>query len=110
MRLVQPQMLWLLLAIPVVVLGTVVAFTRRRRLLERLGGRVLFERMAATASLPRKIWRAVLTTLALALLVLAVARPQVGGRAKLEKQRGLDLVVALDFSKSMLARDIYPSR
>src|SRR5204863_6315669 len=37
-------------------------------------------------------------------------RPQAGGRAKLERQRGLDLVVALDFSKSMLARDIYPSR
>jgi Ca-activated chloride channel family protein len=45
-----------------------------------------------------------------ALLALALARPQAGGRARLEKQRGLDIVVALDFSKSMLARDIYPSR
>src|SRR5205814_10156927 len=44
------------------------------------------------------------------LLALALARPQAGGRAKLEKQRGLDLVVALDFSNSMLARDVYPSR
>ena len=48
--------------------------------------------------------------LAVALLALALARPQAGGRARLEKQRGLDLVVALDFSKSMLAKDIYPSR
>jgi Ca-activated chloride channel family protein len=110
MRFAQPHMLWLLLVLPVVVLGTVVAFTRRRRLLERLGGNVLRERMAASVSLPRKVMRAVLLIGALALLLLAVGRPQAGGRAKLERQRGLDLVVALDFSKSMLARDMYPSR
>jgi Ca-activated chloride channel family protein len=103
-------MLWLLLVLPIVVLGTVMAFTRRRRLLERLGGSVLRERMAASVSVPRKVMRAVLFTLALGLLLLAVARPQAGGRAKLERQQGLDLVVALDFSKSMLARDMYPSR
>jgi Ca-activated chloride channel family protein len=110
MRFAQPHLLWILLVLPLVVLGTVVAFTRRRRLLERLGGRVLTERMAASVSLPRKVLRAMLLIFALALLLLAVGRPQAGGRAKLEKQRGLDLVVALDFSKSMLARDMYPSR
>jgi Ca-activated chloride channel family protein len=103
-------MLWLLVAVPLLLLATVVAFTRRRRLLERLGGKVLVERMAASVSVPRKILRAALGLAALALLALALARPQAGGRAKLERQRGLDLVVALDFSKSMLARDIYPSR
>jgi Ca-activated chloride channel family protein len=109
-RLAHPQLLWLLLAVPAVVLAYVVAFTRRRLLLERLGGTVLQGRMAASVSVPRKVFRASLVTLALALIVLALARPQAGGRAKLERQRGLDLVVALDFSKSMLARDIYPSR
>ncbi|HEY0707374.1 MAG TPA: VWA domain-containing protein [Polyangia bacterium] len=110
MRFAQPHLLWLLLLLPIVVLGTVVAFTRRRRLLERLGGSVLRDRMAASVSVPRKVMRAVLFTLALGLLLLALARPQAGGRAKLEKQQGLDLVVVLDFSKSMLARDMYPSR
>jgi Ca-activated chloride channel family protein len=109
-RLAHPQLLWLLLTVPAVVLAYVVAFTRRRRLLERLGGTVLQVRMAASVSVPRKVVRASLVTLALVLLTLALARPQAGGRAKLERQRGLDLVVALDFSKSMLARDIYPSR
>ena len=110
MRFAQPFLLWLLLLVPLVVLALVVSFTRRRRLLERLGGRVLVERMAASVSVPRKVLRAGLVVLALALLLLALARPQAGGRAKLERQRGLDLVVALDFSKSMLARDMYPSR
>jgi Ca-activated chloride channel homolog len=43
-------------------------------------------------------------------VAVALARPQAGGRAKLTRQRGMDLVVALDFSKSMLAKDVYPSR
>jgi Ca-activated chloride channel homolog len=96
MRIANPHVLWLLLLVPAVVLAYVLAFSRRRRLLEALGSPVLISRMAASASV--------------ALLALALARPQAGGRARLEKQRGLDIVVALDFSKSMLARDIYPSR
>jgi Ca-activated chloride channel homolog len=110
MRFAQPFLLWSLLLVPLVVLALAVSFTRRRRLLERLGGRLLVERMAASVSVPRKVLRAGLVVLALALLLLAAARPQVGGRAKLERQRGLDMVVALDFSRSMLARDMYPSR
>jgi Ca-activated chloride channel family protein len=110
MRLANPYVLWLLLAVPAVVLAYVVAFTHRRRLLRRLGGTVLAQRMAASVSLPRKIVKAALGTVALALVIVALARPQAGGRARLERQRGLDLVVALDFSKSMLARDVYPSR
>ena len=57
-------------------------------------------------SVPRKVLRAIYVTTAVALLAIALARPQAGGRAKLEKQRGLDVVVALDFSKSMMARDV----
>ncbi len=110
MRLAHPHLLWLLLAVPAVVLGYVVAFSRRRRLLAALGSHVLVQRMAASVSMPRKMMRAIYVTAAVALLAFALARPQAGGRAKLEKQRGLDIVVALDFSKSMLARDVYPSR
>src|SRR6185312_4462566 len=58
----------------------------------------------------RKWARAVLVVVAIGLAALALARPQAGGRARVAKQRGLDLVVALDFSRSMLARDVYPSR
>jgi Ca-activated chloride channel family protein len=44
------------------------------------------------------------------LTALALGRPQFPGKSRPAKQRGLDLVVALDFSRSMLATDIYPSR
>lgn len=110
MRIANPHLLWLLLAVPAVVLAFVVAFNRRRRLLARLGTDALVRRMSESVSVPRKVVRAIYLVTAVALMALALARPQAGGRAKLERQRGLDLVVALDFSKSMLAKDIYPSR
>jgi Ca-activated chloride channel homolog len=109
-RFANPHELWLLLVVPAAVLVYVLAFGRRRRLLARLGDAPLVAKMAAEVSVGRKRMRAVLVVLALALMAAALARPQAGGRARLTKQPGLDMVVALDFSRSMLAKDVYPSR
>jgi Ca-activated chloride channel family protein len=110
MRLAHPQFLWLLLVVPAAILAYVLAFARRRRALAALGDHPLVARMAESVSPRRKVIRAALFTTALLLVTFTLARPQAGGRARLSRQRGLDLVVALDFSKSMLARDVYPSR
>jgi len=110
MRFANPHSLFLLLAVPVAVIAYGLAFASRRRRLARLGDELLVAKMAATVSVPRKVIRAALVVLTLALLSVALARPQAGGRARVSKQRGLDLVVALDFSRSMLAKDVYPSR
>jgi len=110
MRFGHPHALWLLLAVPAVALAFVWGFEVRRRRLARLGDAALIARMTASVSVARKWARAVLLVVAIGLAALALARPQAGGRARLAKQRGLDLVVALDFSRSMLAKDVYPSR
>jgi Ca-activated chloride channel family protein len=110
MRIAFPHFLWLLLAVPAAVLAYALYFAQRRRLLGKLGNGPMIERMIASTSVARKVVRAVELVAALALIALALARPQAGGRAKLTKQPGLDLVVALDFSRSMLAKDVYPSR
>jgi len=110
MRLAHPQLLWLLLAVPAAIVAYVWSFSRRRRQLAALGDHPLIARMAASVSPRRKIWRAILFVSALFLIAFTLARPQAGGKARLSRQRGLDLVVALDFSKSMLAKDVYPSR
>jgi len=110
MRLAHPHLLWLLLAVPAAVLAYALYFAQRRRLLSRLGDAPLIARMTASTSVARKVARAAEVVAALALIAVALARPQAGGRAKLTKQPGLDLVVALDFSRSMLAKDVYPSR
>ena len=110
MRFANPHALWLLAVVPAAVLAYAVAFARRRRLLARLGDAPLVAKMAAEVSVARKRVRAALVVVALALLAVALARPQAGGRARLTKEPGLDMVVALDFSRSMLAKDVYPSR
>ena len=110
MRLAVPDLVWLLLLVPLLVLAFALSFTRKRRRLARLGDSALIARMTANVSPTRQVLRSVYVTMAVLLVVVALMRPQAGGRAKLEKQRGLDMVVVLDFSKSMLARDIYPSR
>jgi Ca-activated chloride channel homolog len=102
--------LWLLTIVPILVVAYALDGQRRRRLLERIGHHQMIARMTASFSPARRRWRAVLLVAGVALLVLTLARPQIPGRAKLTESRGLDLVVALDFSKSMLARDIYPTR
>jgi Ca-activated chloride channel homolog len=110
MRFANPQALWLLFVVPAAVIGYGLAFAVRRRRLARLGDEVLVAKMTSNVSMGRKLARAALMVVALALVALALARPQAGARARLAKQRGLDLVVALDFSRSMLAKDVYPSR
>jgi Ca-activated chloride channel family protein len=109
-RFANLHALWLLLAVPVAVLGYGVFFGVRRRRLARLGDEALIARMTAGVSMARKLVRAALMITALGLTAVAMARPQVTGKSRPARQRGLDLVVALDFSRSMLATDIYPSR
>jgi Ca-activated chloride channel family protein len=81
----------------------------RRRLMEKIGHAPQLARMTSSVSPGRQRMKAFLTVIGVALLALAIARPQTEGQ-KVWKQRGIDLVVVMDFSKSMLARDVYPSR
>src|SRR6478735_4382614 len=110
MRFVSPHALWLLLSVPAAVIAYGVYFGVRRRRLARLGDEALVARMTAGVSMARKLLRAALMVAALGLTAVALGRPQFPGKSRPAKQRGLDLVVALDFSRSMLATDIYPSR
>jgi Ca-activated chloride channel family protein len=109
-RFVSPQTLWLLLAVPAAVIAYGVFFGVRRRRLARLGDDALVPRMTAGVSKARNLVRAGVMVAALGLTAVALARPQFPGKSRPAKQRGLDLVVALDFSRSMLATDVYPSR
>ena len=110
MRFAHPQMLWLLLAVPAAVIGYGLAFGVRRRRLARLGDAPLVAKMSAGGVGGAQAAARGADRGRVAALVLALARPQGRDRPGPPKQRGLDLVVALDFSRSMLAKDVYPSR
>jgi Ca-activated chloride channel family protein len=101
---------WSAPAIAVAVLLVFVLGERRRSaLVGRLGELPLVRRMMAAASPMRRRIKAVLFALAAAGLALAAAGPGIHGHVE-RKRRGLDLIVALDVSKSMMAADPAPSR
>lgn len=106
--------LWMFLAAGGVLLlaaaGLVAGYFRRRRLLRRLGTEAALARTIRARAPGLRTVKGVLFLLALAGLLAALLRPQHGGREQLVRQFGLDLVLAVDFSKSMLAEDVVPSR
>src|SRR6185503_8344245 len=81
---------------------------RRRRLTRRLGELPVVSRVIASASPGRRVVKDVLAGAAAMLIAIAAARPQITGTRKVEI-RGLDLVVAVDVSKSMLVDDVGPT-
>lgn len=109
MRWQHPELLWLLSLVPVGAALLVAGWRLRRRALARFGeaggAAMLVGRSPGLRAL-----KAVVLLLGLALTVVALARPQYGSRTKLLRKRGVDVVVVVDFSKSMLAQDVRPSR
>jgi Ca-activated chloride channel homolog len=108
-RLAAPEALWLLgLVAALAVLGAV-QLVRRGALLQRSAGPQV-ARVAPQANLARPAGRLGLSLLGLALLAVALSRPQFGTRTELTRRAGVDVVIALDVSRSMLARDVRPDR
>ncbi len=84
-------------------------FTRRRRLLDRIGYSPMLQRMMASLSPRRRVVKAVILTLGATGVVVALAHP-LGPGEKRWRQRGIDIAIIMDYSKSMLAKDVYPTR
>jgi tetratricopeptide (TPR) repeat protein len=110
LRFAHPEYLWLLGAVPIIALALFIADQWKRRLLTRFISRSLFPQLVPDASGPKRLVKQTLVLFAVALLVLALANPQVGTRLEEVKRKGIDVFVALDVSLSMKAEDIRPSR
>ncbi len=83
---------------------------RQRALLERLGHAAAVRRLARSASLERRALKGVMLLAAGFFLIVALARPQWGRHAEPVTRRGVDVLLALDVSTSMLAQDAPPDR
>lgn len=114
MRFAVPmeQLVVWLLAVPVVaaIALSSIALARRRRAREAFAEGHLMERLAPGASLARGRTRATLVVIGVVFLGLAAGRPQVGTRMGVAKRTGVDLMLAIDVSESMRARDLKPDR
>ena len=110
MNFANAQYLVLLAALPVGV--AIVMFSMRKRTdsMRRIGDHHLVARLTRTADTRGRMIRRALILAALGLAVVALARPQWGESSQIVERRGVQLMVALDVSKSMLAEDIKPNR
>jgi Ca-activated chloride channel family protein len=109
-RIAQPAWLWAAVGAVVLTLLAVFVVLRREDRLRALVPERLRARVAPGAGPLGGALRAVLSGAALVLFAVALSQPQCGTRTELAKRFGVDLVVALDASRSMLARDVKPSR
>lgn len=106
-----PDALWALLAVPALALLHVWAERRaQRRLALLIASPRLRAELTAAASAARRRWRYGMLLLALAALALTAARPQLGYETQIARRKGIDLLVMVDVSKSMLATDLLPNR
>ncbi|MFA6111120.1 MAG: VWA domain-containing protein [Candidatus Latescibacterota bacterium] len=101
---------WLLLLLPLLGVFLVWAMAVRRRVLARFADPAMVTRLTRNLSPGRRYLKAALLWTGVLFLVLALTGPRFGARTVVTEQRGVDLVVALDVSRSMLAEDVKPSR
>ncbi len=109
-RFANGEMLYLLIAVPVLAAVYALAARRRKRLVARFGNPELVRSLMPDFSRGRIRLKAALFITAFALLALAAARPQFGSKLREEKSRGVEMMLAVDVSNSMLAEDFEPNR
>ena len=110
MNFAKPEYLLLLVTIPLVGMLMYYASKKRKQSLSKLGESPLLRRLTSSINWRGRRWKNVLLLMSLTFLILAVARPQWGSEVREIDQEGLQVMVALDVSHSMLAQDIKPTR
>lgn len=110
MKFATPEYLYLLLLLPLAIVIYELACFRRRRNIRRYGEQELVKRLIPSYSTLRSSLVFWISLVAMALIIVALARPRYGKGKTTVTTRGVEMVVALDISNSMLADDIYPNR
>ncbi len=83
---------------------------RKQAALDRLGAPQLIARLSAAVNWSGRRWQVRLWFVTLALVIVALARPRWGAQVEVVERRGVEIMVALDVSQSMLAEDLKPNR
>ncbi len=104
------QFLYLLILIPVFIIVYVINVRLRRKSMDKFGEYEVIKSLIPLLSKRRPLTKFILMLMALALLIIAAARPQFGSKLKEVKAEGVEIIIALDVSNSMLAQDIKPNR
>jgi Ca-activated chloride channel family protein len=102
--------LYFLLVIPLLVLIYILMQYFHRRAMMRFTDKEFFNTLMPLRSMARRNFKFILFLSALTLLIIAVARPQFGSKLEQIKREGIEMIIALDVSRSMMAEDVKPNR
>lgn len=109
-RFENPAFLYLLIIIPVIIVIQLLEMRKRKLKLKKFGDLSLLKQLMPDVSSSRKSLKFWLMVAALALLIVMLARPQMGTKISQEKRKGIEVIISLDISNSMRAEDVVPSR
>lgn len=109
-RFEEPEYLYLLLIVPLLVLFYLYSNYRRRKAIRKFGDPALLEQLMPDVSKYRPDVKFSLVLVAVGLFAVLLARPQFGSKLETVKRQGVEVMIALDISNSMLAQDVQPSR
>ncbi len=109
-QLEQPIYFYILFAIPVIVVLFLLVLVWKKTVQKRFVDKELLKKLSPNRSLFKSILKISVLCLAIACLSFALVNPKIGTKLETVKREGVDIVFALDVSKSMLAEDIAPNR
>lgn len=104
------EMLYAMVLIPLFLLLFISRMAWKRKAIKRFGDPALVELLMPNRSNTKIVLKFTLMSLALASLIVALANPQIGSKIEEAKRKGVDLMIVLDVSNSMMAEDIKPNR
>lgn len=109
-RFANPEYLYLLLLLPAMIILFILNNIRRRKVLNHFGDSSFIEKLIPEMSGNRPVVKFMFFLLAVASASIMLARPQYGSKIEEVKRQGVEVIIALDVSNSMLAEDIQPNR
>ena len=110
MQLEEKIWFWLLLVIPVIIVLFVILQLWKRHAQNKFANQRIIKRLSPNKSRFKPVLKIIVLSLAFACLAIALVNPKIGTKLETVKREGVDIVFAVDVSKSMLAEDIAPNR
>ncbi len=109
-RFAHPEYFYLFLVLPIIYLVYLYGIFRRKRNLKKYGDIKLLESLMPDVSRYKPHVKFYFQLFALLVLVFVIAGPQFGSKLESVKKQGVEIMIALDISNSMLAKDVSPNR
>jgi Ca-activated chloride channel family protein len=109
-QLEEPKYFYLFIAIAILVVMFILVAIWKRHKQRKFADLALFDKLSPQKSKFKPVLKIVVIAIGLSFLIIAMVNPKMGTQLKTIKREGVDIVFALDVSKSMLAEDIAPNR